>query len=124
MRFASQPLTFPRMSSGDDRLAISNAIVGLYRDHYGKGPTRSKTYIHDDIVLTVLWGGIVQIEKTLAADGHDEVVHDMRRAFQHAKRDEFVTTVEKLTGRSVAVFMSQFDAEADISLEFFQLSDG
>jgi uncharacterized protein YbcI len=114
--------TFRGMTQGDNRLAISNAIVGLYREHYGKGPTKSKTYLQDDIVLTVLWGGIVQIEKTLSADGKEDIVHEMRRAFQHVKRDEFVSTVEELTGRKVAVFMSQFDPESDISIEFFQLA--
>src|SRR3954469_21724599 len=113
--------TFPGMRHGDNRLAISNAIVGLYRQHYGKGPTKSKTYVQDDVVLTVLWGGTVQIEKTLTEDGKGDVVHQMRRAFQHVKREEFVSTVEDLTGRSVAVCLSQYDAGSDLSIEFFQL---
>jgi uncharacterized protein YbcI len=109
-------------TGGDLRLSISNAIVGLYREHYGKGPTRSKTYIFDDLVMTVLWGGIVPIERTLASEGQGDVVHEMRRAFQDVKRDAFIGTVEELTGRKVAVFMSQFDSDADISIEFFQLA--
>jgi uncharacterized protein YbcI len=108
-------------TGGDLRLAISNAIVGLYREHYGKGPTRSKTYIFENTVLTVLWGGIVPIEKTLAGQGQADVVHDMRRAFQDVKRDAFIGAVEELTGRKVEVFMSQFDSDADVSIEFFQL---
>jgi len=108
-------------TGGDQRLAISNAIVGLYREYYGKGPTRAKTYVHDDIVLTVLWGGIVPIERTLAEDGRSEVIHDLRRAFQDAKRDAFIGVVEKLTGRKVTAFMSRFDPYGDVSVEFFLL---
>jgi uncharacterized protein YbcI len=117
-----EALRRPTETGGDLRLAISNAIVGLYREHYGKGPTRSKTYINDDTVLTVLWGGIVPIEKTLESEGRADLVQDIRRAFQDVKRDAFVSTIERLTGRTVEVFMSQYDPAADVSIEFFQLS--
>lgn len=118
---APPPSRSDRCAPGYLRLAISNAIVGLYRQHYGKGPTRSKTYIVDDIVLCVLQGGIVPVERTLVEAGRDDLVQAMRRSFQEAKRRDFVAAVEQLTGRRVVAFLSQFSPESDVSIEFFTL---
>lgn len=118
---APLPSRSDRCVPGDLRLAISNAIVGLYRQHYGRGPTRSKTYIVDDIVLCVLQGGIVPVERTLAEAGRDDLVQAMRRAFQEARRHDFVAAVEQLTGRRVVAFLSQFSPESDVSIEVFTL---
>src|SRR3954453_8024295 len=101
--------------------AISNALVGLYRTYYGKGPTRAKTYQMDDIVLCVLEGGTLKIEETLLDRGQDNLVHEVRHEFQLALKKEFVSTIEQETGRSVRAFLSQFDPDNDVSVELFFL---
>src|SRR3954469_6672438 len=100
---------------------ISNAIVRLVREHFGKGPTQAKTLLHDDVVVTVLRGGFTQAEKTLYKAGRADVVHESRRAMQDVLEREMRAAVERLTGRRVAAFMSANHHEPDASVEVFLL---
>src|SRR5450755_4076957 len=36
--------------------AISNRVVGMLREHYGRGPINAKTYALDDMIVVVLRG--------------------------------------------------------------------
>jgi uncharacterized protein YbcI len=102
-------------------MAISNAVVQLHRRSLGKGPTKAKTYLLDDLVICVLEGGALRIEETLQDRGKNEVVHQVRRSLQDALSAEFRAIIERETGRQVRTFMSQFDAEHDIQAEIFVL---
>ena len=106
---------------GAQAAAISNALVQLHRRAYGKGPTKAKTYLLDDIVLCVLEGGALRIEETLRDHGEEEMVHQVRRTFQAALNDEFRGIIEGATGRQVRTFMSQFDPQHNIAAEIFFL---
>ena len=106
---------------GAQAAEISNALVQLHRRAYGKGPTKAKTYLLDDVVLCVLEGGALRIEETLRNAGEEEMVHKVRRTFQAALNDEFRGIIENATGRRVNAFMSQFDPEHDIAAEIFFL---
>ena len=69
-------------SSGPVAADISNAVVRLVREHFGRGPTQAKTLVHDDVVVTVMRGGYTHAEKTLYQAGKGEIVEDGRRAMQ------------------------------------------
>jgi uncharacterized protein YbcI len=101
--------------------AISNAVVRLVREHFGKGPTQAKTLLHDDVVVTVLRGGFTHAEKTLYKAGHADVVEEGRRAMQSVFEREMRSAVERLTGRHVAAFLSANHHEPDASVEIFLL---
>ncbi len=107
--------------SGPVAADISNALVRLVREHFGKGPTQAKTLLHDDVVVTVLRGGFTQAEKTLYKAGRADVVHESRRAMQDVLEREMRAAVERLTGRRVAAFMSANHHEPDASVEVFLL---
>ena len=107
--------------AGTQAAAISNALVQLHRHRYGKGPTKAKTYLLDDVVLCILEGGALRIEETLRDHGEEEMVHTVRRTFQAALNDEFRGIIEEATGRPVRAFMSQFDPEHNIGAEIFFL---
>jgi uncharacterized protein YbcI len=107
--------------SGAQAASISNALVQLHRRAYGKGPTKAKTYLLDDVVLCILEGGALRIEETLRDHGEEEMVHTVRRTFQAALNDEFRGIIEEATGRPVRAFMSQFDPEHNIGAEIFFL---
>jgi hypothetical protein len=66
---------------------ISNAMVGLKKEFYGKGPTKAKTYINDNYVFCVLQGGITRNEETLLAAGQEHLVREFRLKFQEAMAD-------------------------------------
>ena len=50
---------------GEVRTAVSDGMVALLKDYYGVGPTQSKTYYHDDLVVCLLRGGFTRVEETL-----------------------------------------------------------
>jgi uncharacterized protein YbcI len=109
-------------SSNGERLAlISEAIVGIYRDHFGKGPTQVKTYALDDLVICVLRNGTSILEKTLNEGGQAGAVRALRSAFQEAVKARLTTVVEELTGRQVVAFMSEVHLDPAIAIETFIL---
>jgi uncharacterized protein YbcI len=107
--------------SGEVLAGISSGIVGLYREHFGKGPTKAKTYVLDDLVICVLRDGLTTVERTLFAKGKADSVREMRTAFQDAVADKFNAVVEDLTGRGVVAFMSQAHVNPDLAIEVFFL---
>jgi uncharacterized protein YbcI len=100
---------------------ISRDLVRLHSEYYGKGPTRARTYMVSDTVMSILEGGFTTVEATLIAEGKAEAVHDMRRSFQTAMEERFRAVVEKATGRNVIAYMSQIHTNPDLAVELFVL---
>ena len=111
----------PVQPTGEMLAKISTAIVQLYRDHFGKGPTGAKTYVLDDLVICVLRDGLTTVEKTLFDRGKSDTVREMRSAFQDAVADRFTSAVEEATGHRVVAFMSQAHIHPDLAIEVFFL---
>jgi uncharacterized protein YbcI len=111
-------------SRGQLAAAISNAIVGIHSKHYGKGPTKAKTYLIEDTVICVMQDVFTTVERTLIDNGKGELVREVRTSFQYAMRDEFRRAVEVIVGRPTLAFMSQIDCDADMAIEFFLLENG
>lgn len=107
---------------GDVLTAISDGLVALLKEFYGRGPTQAKTYYHDDLVVCVLRGGFTRVEQTLLAGGRGAAVIEQRMAFQDVMRDRFEAVVERATGRSVVGFMSGNQQAPDMICEVFVLS--
>src|SRR3954454_2823162 len=108
---------------GEMRAEIATAIVRLQNEYYGKGPTRAKTYIQDDVVVVVLEETFTRAEQTLIERGESESIQQIRRRFQMTMADEFKSIVEQATGRVVRAFVSDTSVEADVSIEFFLLGE-
>jgi uncharacterized protein YbcI len=100
---------------------ISNAVVGVYREHFGKGPSSAKTYALDDVVICVLRDGLTTAERTLFERGRGDAVREMRAAFQDAVADTFTSVLEEITERKVVAFMSQAHVDPDLAIEVFFL---
>lgn len=100
--------------------AISNSIVAIMREHYGRGPMKAKTYVLDDIVVVVLRGaGFTPLEQTMMSSGEPDRVVAMREDFQRYMGARYRETIERLTGRRVVAFLSQAHVEPDITMEIF-----
>jgi uncharacterized protein YbcI len=110
-------------SLGAMRAMISTEIVRLQAEYYGKGPTKAKTYIVEDLVVVVLEESFTRAEKTLAERGEREAIQQIRRRFQQQMADSFTSVVEQATGRKVEVFLSDTDVDHDVSVETFLLAD-
>jgi uncharacterized protein YbcI len=110
----------PMLSGGQLLSAISTTIVGLLREHYGRGPMKAKTYALDDIIVCVLRGsGFTAIEKTMMDSGEPDRVVAMREDFQRVMAKRYKETIEQLTDRRVVAYLSQAHVDPDITLEIF-----
>jgi uncharacterized protein YbcI len=107
---------------GPLRHAISDAFVGLYKAHFGKGPTKCRTYLEPDLVVVLLRGGFTPAEQTLVESGKWREVRGSRRAWQEVMEAKFRETIEELTGRTVEAFMSESHENPELAIEVFVLT--
>ena len=109
-------------SLGDELAEITNGIVRLFSEYYGRGPTQAKTYILEDrYVVTVLRNTMTTVERTLAECGEADLVRRVRLTFQEAMASSFKGVVEEALGRRVEAYHSQILVEPDVGFEFFLL---
>jgi uncharacterized protein YbcI len=108
-------------ATGNLRLAISNALVGVKKQLYGKGPVKAKTYINDSYVFAVLEGGLTRNEETLLSAGESALVREYRLRFQEAVADTIRTAIEEVTQRKVLAYHSQIVFDPDRMFEIFVL---
>jgi uncharacterized protein YbcI len=100
---------------------VTNAVVRLHRSHYGKGPTRSKSYLIDDVLICVMRDVFTTVERTLIESGEADRVRETRLAFEDAMRDRFTAAVEEILGRRVTGFTTQVLLDQDVAIEVFVL---
>jgi uncharacterized protein YbcI len=110
-----------RLTGGQLRAAISNAVVHIQREYFGRGPTKARTSIADNTVVVVMEDTLTKAERSLVDSGDHDEVRRVRQRFQRTMRDELVTAVEALTGRSVFAFMSDTHIAPDLACEVFVL---
>jgi uncharacterized protein YbcI len=110
------------VSHGDVLTAISDGMVALLKEFYGRGPTRTKSYYSDDLVVCVLRGGFSRVEQTLLEGGRGAAVIQQRMEFQELMRERFEAVIEHATGRRVIGFMSGNQQHPDMMCEVFILS--
>jgi uncharacterized protein YbcI len=101
--------------------AITTKVVRVFGDYTGRGPTRGRTFINENLVSCLLHDTLTKPERSLVAAGEVDTVLEVRRRFQATMRDDLVAAVEDLTGREVAVFMSENHVDPDVALESFVL---
>jgi uncharacterized protein YbcI len=106
---------------GEVLTAISDGLVALLKEFYGRGPTRAKSYFEDDLVVCVLRGGFSRVEQTLLDGGRGAAVIQQRMEFQEVMRDRFTGVIEQATGRRVIGFMSGNQQHPDMMCEVFML---
>ncbi len=110
------------LAGGQLLAAISTRIVGILREHYGRGPMKAKTYALDDIIVVVMRGsGFTALEQTIMDSGQPERVIELREDFQRMMATRYRDMIEELTGRNVVAFLSQAHVEPDITMEIFFL---
>ena len=112
----------PAQRHGDVLTAISDGLVALLKEFYGRGPTRAKSYYEDDLVVCLLRGGFSRVEQTLLEGGRGASVIQQRMEFQELMRERFEAVIERATGRHVIGFMSGNQQDPDIMCEVFILA--
>ncbi len=118
--------TMPERTASDQRgmqtAELSNAMVRIYKEQFGRGPTKAHSlYAGPDLVVCTLEHSLTPAEHRMVQLGEHQRVRDIRTFFQHASEPEFVEAVEQITGRRVRAFVSGTDTEHDVSAEVFYL---
>jgi len=103
---------------------VSRRIVQLHAKLYGRGPTRAKTYITQDYLLSVLEEIFTPAERTLIGAGKGEHVQATRTAFQDAVKHSFIEIVEEVTARPVRTLVSKVDLDTGVAIELFLFEPG
>jgi len=108
-------------SHGALAASISNGMVGLLHRYTGRGPTKARTTISQNLVVCVMAATLTHGEQTLVEEGKEKTVLRGRRAFQEAMEDDAVNLVEDLLDRDVVAFMSNNHIDPDLAVEIFIL---
>jgi uncharacterized protein YbcI len=107
---------------GVELAELSNEMVRLYKELFGRGPTKAMThYAGPDTLVSTLENSLTAAEQNMVALGEHQRLRDVRTFFQHASERQFVEAVQSITGRTVRAFVSGIDTNQDVSSEIFYL---
>jgi uncharacterized protein YbcI len=106
---------------GSAAAAISNMVVRLMSEYTGRGPTKARTYINDDLITVVLQDTLTRGERSLVRDGKQDLVLSTRFAFQQTMSEDMIAGLQQITGRKVRAFMSSNHMNPDMAIEAFVL---
>lgn len=108
---------------GQRMAAVSNAIVGIFSECYGRGPTKAKSYAFDDYVVCVLEDILTTVERTLVNNGQEDLVRHVRLTFQEIEAQRFRDAVGEVMGRPVLAYHSQVTFDPALGFEIFVLGE-
>jgi uncharacterized protein YbcI len=106
---------------GELRQQLSNAVVALFKQYFGRGPADCRTYLEPDLVIVVLVGGYTAAERTLFEAGKWHEVRQARMSWQDSMEVRFIDTIERLTKRKVKAFLSANRQDVELTIELFAL---
>jgi uncharacterized protein YbcI len=118
-RLSSLPPDVPRV--GSIAAAISNATVRLLSEYTGRGPTKARTYINENLITVVLQDTLTTGERSLVNNGEIDLVLANRKAYQNTMGSELIAAVEQISGRKVLAFLSDNHIDPDCAVESFVL---
>jgi len=108
-------------NGGQELVEISNAMVALHRENFGRGPGAAKSFRDGEMVVCVLSDIYTAAERTLIGAGQEEHVRRIRTLHQEALEDEYKSSVERALGRPVSAFLSAVHVDPDVAIEVFLL---
>lgn len=99
---------------GTLRAALQREIVRLHKEFMGRGPIKTKLYLHEDSVLVLMFNGHTTGEQTMLEGGGRRTVAQTRVDMSESLRTRFIEVVERHTGREVVGFMSSSQQRPDL----------
>ena len=107
------------LSGGSQTAAIANAVVRLFSEYTGRGPTKAHAHVDGDLITVVLTDTLTKGERNLVRDGLADMVLNTRKAYQRTMREDLVGAIEEITGRKVGAFLSDNHIDPDLAVETF-----
>ena len=98
---------------------ISNEMVRAQKKFFGKGPTKAKSYMLDDMLIIVMRGGLTTAEETMLEFGQQDQVRQFRQLFENEMTERLTDKMEELTGRKILTYQSQIMFDPDVVVEMF-----
>lgn len=98
-------------------------VVGVYADHTGRGPTKARTYIDEDLVVCLLEDTLTRAERTLHEKGRGQRLTELRALMQEEIREPLVEGMERLSGRRVRGMVSGSQLSPDLASHVFLLGE-
>lgn len=114
--------TTTSQAGGHKTAAISTLTVRLFSQYTGRGPTKARTFVNDDLVTIVLQDTLTKAEQTLVERERGALVLATRATFQEIMRDDLVAGIEGILGRKVIAFLSANHVAPDVAVESFILA--
>jgi uncharacterized protein YbcI len=111
-----------RSVAGQLSADISNAVVRLLNEYTGRGPTKARTHVTNDVITVVLQDTLTKGERSLLRDGEKGLVLANRQAFQNTMSADLIAAVERFSGRAVLAFLSANHVDPDYAVETFILT--
>jgi uncharacterized protein YbcI len=108
---------------GNSLVELSNAMVALHREYFGRGPGAAKSFMSDEMVVCLLTDIYTPVERTLIRAGQGEHVRRTRGLHQEALEHEYKSSVEEILGRPVVAFLSVVHVDPDVAIDVFLLGD-
>jgi len=108
---------------GELNAALTREVVRIHTANLGRGPRKSFSLHHGNVVVTVMEESMTKAEQSLARAGNGDAVLALRRLFQGAMGEELKDSVERLTGRTVTAFLNDNHLDPDLAVEVFILDE-
>ena len=105
-------------------VAVSDAVSRLFLDRFGKGPMQIETFVHGEVMTTLMRDVFTTAERSMVAAGRGDSVVSTRMQWQFATREMFKEAVTAAAGREVLFVVSGFDVEEEMATEVFVLAPG
>jgi uncharacterized protein YbcI len=119
-----QPSPQSRPVPGPALVALSNAMVALHREQFGRGPAAARAFLVERMAICVLHDPYTRVERTLIEAGKGEHVRATRLAHQRALADRYKAEAEAALGRAALAHLSAVEIGPDLAIEVFLLGEG
>lgn len=107
---------------GPKLAAISTLTVRLFGQYTGRGPSKARTFVDENVVIVVLQDMLTTAELTLVDNERAEIVLATRKIFQEAMSVELIAGIEQILERTVVAFLSANHIDPDIAIGAFVLA--
>jgi len=101
-------------------LEVANVIVHLYKETFGRGPTKARAmFSGSDTLVVVLQDVMTVAERQLMALGEHSRVREQRLLLQLALEDRKRFEVQRILRRRLLSCVSGADSDRNLAVEFF-----
>jgi uncharacterized protein YbcI len=109
-------------ADGKPLLEIANAMVALYKEAFGRGPTKARAqFAGHDALLVTLESSLTVAERNLVAMGEHRRLREARLFLADALEDQFRAIVERALERKTLAYVSGIDTARDVAINLFTL---